>query len=64
MRDDVVGLIIKRKNGIISGGTGSGKTTLMKALLDHVPMHERLVVIEQPAELEDRSSECRSLGGS
>jgi pilus assembly protein CpaF len=27
------------------------KTTLMKALLDHVPEHERLVVIEQPAEL-------------
>jgi pilus assembly protein CpaF len=40
-----------KKNGIISGGTGSGKTTLMKALLDHVPEHERLVVIEQPAEL-------------
>lgn len=27
------------------------KSTLMKALLDHVPLHERLVVIEQPAEL-------------
>ncbi len=51
VRDDVVNLIRKRKNGIISGGTGSGKSTLMKALLDHVPMHERLVVIEQPAEL-------------
>jgi pilus assembly protein CpaF len=51
IRDDVVDLIQKRKNGIISGGTGSGKSTLMKALLDHVPMHERLVVIEQPAEL-------------
>jgi pilus assembly protein CpaF len=51
VRDDVVNLILKRKNGIISGGTGSGKSTLMKALLDHVPMHERLVVIEQPAEL-------------
>jgi pilus assembly protein CpaF len=51
IRDDVVNLILKRKNGIISGGTGSGKSTLMKALLDHVPMHERLVVIEQPAEL-------------
>ena len=29
----------------------SGKTTLMKALLDHVPLQERLIVIEQPAEL-------------
>ena len=45
------GLSAARKNGIIAGGTGSGKTTLMKALLDHVPMQERLIVIEQPAEL-------------
>src|SRR5271154_6182632 len=51
VRNEVVGLMNAKKNGIISGGTGSGKTTLMKALLDHVPEHERLVVIEQPAEL-------------
>jgi pilus assembly protein CpaF len=51
IRDTVVRLIGERKNGLISGGTGSGKTTLMKALLDHVPIHERLIVIEQPAEL-------------
>jgi pilus assembly protein CpaF len=51
IRDVVVGFIGERKNGIISGGTGSGKTTLMKALLDDVPMQERLIVIEQPAEL-------------
>jgi pilus assembly protein CpaF len=51
VRDTVIRYINEKKNGIISGGTGSGKTTLMKALLDHIPRHERLVVIEQPAEL-------------
>ena len=51
VRDTVIRYINDKKNGIISGGTGSGKTTLMKALLDHIPPHERLVVIEQPAEL-------------
>jgi len=51
VRDTIVRFMGERKNGIISGGTGSGKTTLMKALLDHIPAHERLVIIEQPAEL-------------
>ncbi len=51
IRDTIVRFMGERKNGIISGGTGSGKTTLMKALLDHIPAHERLVIIEQPAEL-------------
>jgi pilus assembly protein CpaF len=51
VRDKVVSLIMQRKNGIIAGGTGSGKTTLMKALLDHIPPTERLCIIEQPAEL-------------
>ena len=52
VRDLVVSLIMQRKNGIIAGGTGSGKTTLMKALLDHIPANERLCIIEQPAELQ------------
>ena len=52
VRDQVVAMIGDRKNGIIAGGTGSGKSTLLKALLDHIPMTERLCVIEQPAELQ------------
>ncbi|WP_419806355.1 CpaF family protein [Terriglobus sp.] len=51
VRDTVVSFMLAKKNGLISGGTGSGKTTLMKAVLDHVPAYERLVIIEQPAEL-------------
>ena len=51
VRDLVVRLISERRNGLIAGGTGSGKTTLLKALLDHIPLLERLIVIEQPAEL-------------
>lgn len=51
VRDTVVSLMLQKKNGLISGGTGSGKTTMMKAILDHVPANERLVIIEQPAEL-------------
>lgn len=52
IRDLIVSFMMERKNGIIAGGTGSGKTTVMKALLDHVPASERLCVIEQPAELQ------------
>ncbi len=51
VRDTIVRFIGEKKNGMIAGGTGSGKTTLMKAFLDHIPANERLVIIEQPAEL-------------
>ena len=51
VRDQVVAFLLDKKNGIIAGGTGSGKTTLMKAILDHVPLEDRLIVIEQVAEL-------------
>jgi pilus assembly protein CpaF len=51
VRDAILRMMLDKKNGLISGGTGSGKTTMMKAFLDHVPANERLVIIEQPAEL-------------
>ena len=39
------------KNGIISGGTGSGKTTLMNILIGFIPKSERIVTIEDTREL-------------
>ncbi|MDA3895030.1 MAG: CpaF family protein, partial [Desulfobacteraceae bacterium] len=41
-----------KKNIIISGGTGSGKTSLLNALSSLVPNHERIIVIEDSAELQ------------
>lgn len=40
-----------RLNVVISGGTGSGKTTLLNAISQHIDPHERIVTIEDAAEL-------------
>jgi type IV secretion system protein VirB11 len=40
-----------RKNIVVSGATGSGKTTLTKALIREIPADERLVTIEDAREL-------------
>lgn len=47
-------MIARRANAIVSGATGSGKTTLLAALLAEVPASERLLVIEESAELRPR----------
>lgn len=41
----------QRKNILISGGTGAGKSTLMSALCEAIPNTERIVTIEDTAEL-------------
>jgi len=40
-----------KKNIVVSGATGSGKTTFMKSLVNHIPEDERLVTIEDAREL-------------
>ncbi len=49
--NQLVEAVDRRQNILISGPTGSGKTTLVKALLDLIPQEERVLLIEDTAEL-------------
>ena len=46
------GIVKAKLNVLISGGTGSGKTTLLNVLSQYVPEEERIVTIEDAAELQ------------
>lgn len=54
-------LFERQVNVIISGGTSSGKTTLFNSLLSHVPTLERVITIEDTAELHVTSPNCLRL---
>jgi pilus assembly protein CpaF len=47
--------ILQHKNILISGGTGTGKTTILTALSGFIPEHERVLVIEDTAEIQIRT---------
>ncbi len=51
MADFLRACVISRFNILISGGTGSGKTTLLNVLSGYIPEDERIVTIEDAAEL-------------
>jgi len=53
-RDFLRACVLGRRNIVISGGTGSGKTTLLNVLSSFIPDDERIVTIEDAAELQLR----------
>jgi pilus assembly protein CpaF len=52
VRDVLEACVLGRLNIIISGGTGSGKTTLLNVMSRYIPHDERIVTIEDAAELQ------------
>lgn len=54
-------LVADRRTIVITGGTGSGKTTLLGALVALVPARERVVVVEEVAEVRPRNGHHVSL---
>ena len=56
VRDFLIACVRGRRNIIISGGTGSGKTTLLNVLSSYIPEDERIITIEDAAELQLRQA--------
>lgn len=56
MHDFLEACVLGRKNIIVSGGTGSGKTTLLNVISQFIPDSERIITIEDAAELRLKKS--------
>ncbi len=52
MADFLGGCVQAKLNIVVSGGTGTGKTTLLNALSAFIPMRERIISIEDPLEMQ------------
>jgi pilus assembly protein CpaF len=56
MADFIQAAVISRKNILVSGGTGSGKTTLLNIISHFIPDGQRIITIEDAAELKINKS--------
>ena len=56
MAELLAGMVKAKTNILISGGTGSGKTTLLNILSGYIPEEERIITIEDTAELQLQQS--------
>src|SRR5437870_12743686 len=61
MLDLLKGCVKARLNILISGGTGSGKTTFLNVLSSYISNRERIVTIEDPAEIQLKQENWISL---
>ena len=52
MRNYLRAAVISKCNVLVSGGTGAGKTTLLNALSNYIPEGERVITLEDSAELQ------------
>jgi pilus assembly protein CpaF len=61
---DLLALAVKaRINIVFAGGAGAGKTTLLNAVSEHIPDNERIITIEESAELALRHQHVITLEG-
>ncbi|WP_191089812.1 TadA family conjugal transfer-associated ATPase [Nesterenkonia ebinurensis] len=56
-------LVTRRRNCLVSGATGSGKTSLLAAMLSEVPSEERIVIVEDTTELSPQHPHVLHLQG-
>ncbi len=61
MAEFIEACVKARLNIVVSGGTGSGKTTLLNVLSSFIPADERIITIEDAAELQLRQTHVVSL---
>ncbi|MFZ2586935.1 MAG: ATPase, T2SS/T4P/T4SS family [Alphaproteobacteria bacterium] len=60
-RRAIIDLIQTKHTLLISGGTSTGKTSFMNAALKHIPLHERLITMEDVPELDVPHRNCAPL---
>ncbi|MFZ2619893.1 MAG: CpaF/VirB11 family protein, partial [Alphaproteobacteria bacterium] len=60
-RAQIVDFIKTNRTILISGGTSTGKTSFMNAALKHIPLHERLITMEDVPELDVPHQNCAGL---
>jgi type IV secretion system protein VirB11 len=59
--EEILSFITNRNNILISGGTGSGKTSLLNTMLQEVHVDERLVIIQDSPELRSQNKNQTSI---